>query len=183
MTRDDLDPEPDPSVPPGDGGIAPVRWSVLGLIAAAGGVVALALTLLTELATGTPPQVPWTLPAALALAAGGVAVLAWTTQRRVHVERRWMAASRGIRLLALGRTAVLVGAFAAGFGLVFAALFVSRAAVPVSLVRTLVGAALVVVGIALVVAGRALERACHIPDDDSAPPRAPAGDARGRRLR
>jgi len=166
VTRDDPDPADDLDgldPEPGDGRIQPVRWQVLALIALVGGVASFLLVRLTELARGgIPPELPWTLPMVLAIAAGGVGVLAATTHRRVHVERRWIAAQRGIRLLALGRTAVLAGAFAAGFGLVFAALFVAKAAVTVSLVRTLVGAAVLVVGIGLVVAGRALERACHI---------------------
>lgn len=190
MTRDIDEPDEGPDLVAGPAGrtadgrhIAPVPWGVLGAIAAVGGFAAFATTRVVELVTGTAPELPWSLPVALAVAAGGVAVLAWTTHRRVHVEGRWVAAQRGIRLLALGRTAVLAGAFVAGFGLVFASMFAARSVVEVSLVRTVVGAGLVFAGAGLVFAGRALERACHIPDDGTDPPRAPSGESRDRRLR
>ena len=164
MSRDPEDPEPDEPAEPA-GTIRITSWATIWIAAVLGGLTGWIVTRMATLLRGVPPELPWTLVLLLWVIAGAVAVLAWSTYRRVHTERRWIAASRGIRLLVLGKTATIVGGYGVGFLVVFGALFLDRIQVATSAWRVVLGVGGALGCLAMVFAGRALQRACHLPDE------------------
>lgn len=170
MSRDPEDGHEEPPPDP-EGTIEVTPWPVVGIIGLFGGIAGWITVRAFEAVRDVPPQLPGTLVVVLWAIAVAIAVVARLTHVRVHVEHRWVASRFGLGLLALGKSATVLGASGCGFLVVFAALFVDRIMVPVSAWRVVLGL-LGAAGCALaVVAGRALERACHIPDDSDDPPR------------
>lgn len=173
MSRDPEDGRDDPPPPEPDGTIEVTSWTAVAVMVVFGALGGWITVRAVEAVRGVPPQLPGTLVAVLWAIAAAVAVVARLTHVRVHVEHRWVAARFGIGLLALGKSATVLGALGAGFLVVFAALFVDRIMVPVSAWRVLLGAVGAAGCVVAVFAGRALERACHIPDDPDDPPSRP----------
>lgn len=165
MSRDPEDRE-EPPPPDPEGTIEVTPWPAIGLMAVFGGVAGWITVRAVEAIRDVPPYLPGTLVVVLWAIAAAIAILARVTRVKVHVERRWVASRFGLALLALGKSATVLGALGCDFLLVFAALFLDRVAVPVSAWRVGLGL-LGAIGCAVaVVAGRALERACHVPEDD-----------------
>ncbi|HIT74618.1 MAG TPA: DUF3180 family protein [Candidatus Avipropionibacterium avicola] len=160
--------EPEPEL---TGRISITPWWHIGVAAVAGALVGRIVVLVVTSLTGAAPSLPWTLVLLLWLLVLTVAELARSTRRRVHVERRWVAAHRGIRLLAIGKAAALTGGFVAGALVAFGLGFVDRLHIPALAWRAGLAGLGAVAGVLVAVAGRALQRACHVPEDD---PPAPA---------
>jgi Protein of unknown function (DUF3180) len=114
-----------------------------------------------------PPQVPWTAPIALFLAAGLVGALAYSTHQQIHVRRSYIDPHRAVAFLVLGKASALTGALVAGGYLGFGLMFLSRFDAETPRERVIRSAVSVVGGIALGVAGLLLERACKVPPTDS----------------
>lgn len=159
--------DPEPELTPT---IIVTGWRHIGVAAVVGALVGRTVVLVVTSVTGVPPTLPWTLVAVIWLLVLAVAELARSTRRRVHLERRWVAAHRGVRLLAMGKTAALTGAAGAGALLGFAVGFLGQLHVPLSALRVVLGVVGAVGCALLTLAGRALQRACHIPDDDPPEP-------------
>lgn len=175
MTRsfppDPADPSPPPGGPDGDRERIQVTSATAIAIQAAVGVVAgLIVFRAVEAVAGTPPTLPPTMPLLLAVTAMVVIVLARHTWRKVHRENAWVEASRGLRLLALGKAAVALGAVLGGLQLGILILLVPRLAVEVNGQRALVSGVGAAICVVLVVAGLALQRACRVPDDEADAP-------------
>ena len=123
----------------------------------------------------TPPPVPWTTPAAVAVVAALVGALAYSTHQRIQVRRERVEPQRAVALLVLGKASALGGAVVAGGYAGFALMFLSRFAAEAPRERVITAAVVVVAGIGLTVAGLLLERACRVPggeDDHTEEPEA-----------
>nr|WP_275588434.1 DUF3180 domain-containing protein [Microlunatus panaciterrae] len=112
------------------------------------------------------PQVPWSAPIALLLAAGLVGILAYGTHQRIQVRRSFVEPHRAVSMLVLGKTAALAGALVAGGYLAFGLMFVGRWEADIPRERVIRSAVSVVSGIAMTVAGLLLERACKVPKSE-----------------
>lgn len=160
--------------------ITVTAWHRLGLAALVGALLARTGVLLFIRVVGSPPTLPWGIVVIVWLLTLTVAELARSTRRRIHRDQRWIAAARGIRLLAIGKAAAWTGAVGAGAMVVHALGFVGQLDVPfvdvgdtlshVSARRALVAALTALGCVLLAVAGRILQRACHIPTDPDAEP-------------
>lgn len=155
----------------GEGRLQVTSATAIVVQAAVGVIAGLVVFRAVEAVTGAPPTVPVTMPLLLAVTAVVVIVLARHTWRRVHRDHVWVEASRGIRLLALGKAAVALGAVLGGFQLGTLTLLITRLTVEVNGQRALVSGAGAVICAVLVVAGLALQRACRLPDGDARAPR------------
>ncbi|MGY4718672.1 DUF3180 domain-containing protein [Naumannella cuiyingiana] len=157
-------PEPGPE----GGRLQPTSTRVLIIAAVLGGAGAFALGKLAELITGVPLQLSWAGPVALLAIAGCVAAIAIGAWRRLRTDRRPVEPERAVALLALGKSAALAGALLAGGYLVFALLSLGAIAAPAPRLRVITSLVAVVGGVGIMIAGLVLERACRVPDDDSA---------------
>lgn len=116
-----------------------------------------------------PPQVPWSAPVALVLAAILIGIFAYTTHRRIQVKHHYTEPQRAVTLLLLGKASALVGMLVAGGYLSFALTFVSAIDATNPRERVIRSGIAVIGGIGMTVAGMLLERACKVPDDDEDP--------------
>ena len=154
------EPEPTPSILP-----TPPR--LLAVAALLGGIVGWFLGPVVSGAGRTPMHVPWTAPAALALAALVLAVMARRLWQALQVRSEVINPERGLYSLVLGKSAALVGAAVFGGYLVFGASFLPRLDADAALARVVGSGLAALAGAGLGAAGYALERACRVPDDDS----------------
>ncbi len=113
----------------------------------------------------TPPTVPWTAPAGLALVAGLVGGLAYSTHQRIQVRRERMESQRAVAFLVLGKASALGGAVVAGGYLAYALLFVARLEAAGPRDRVIGAGFAALAGLALMITGLLLERACKVPGD------------------
>ncbi len=157
--------EPDPERRPR---ITITPWHRLGLATLVGGLISRTGVLALTRWVGSPPTLPWSIAVIVWLLTLTVAELARSTRRRIHRDSRWIAASRGMRLLAIGKAAGWTGAVGLGVMVVYALGFVGHLDVPLSARRALIGAVAAVGCGLLAVAGRALQQACRIPGDPDA---------------
>lgn len=118
-----------------------------------------------------PPPVPWTAPLGVLVITGLVGALAYTTHRRVQVERRRIDPQRAVTFLVLGKASALAGALVAGGYLAYAVQFLTRLDALGPRDRVVRSALAVVAGVGLCIAGLLLERACKVPrgEDDDEP--------------
>jgi hypothetical protein len=117
------------------------------------------------------PEVPWSAPIALWLAAAAVGILAYSTYQRIQVRRHFIEPQRAVAYLVLGKASALAGALIAVGYLVFGLFFVSRLDAASPRDRVIHSAVAALAGVAVCIAGLLLERACIIPksgDDDEA---------------
>ena len=110
-----------------------------------------------------PPEVPWTAPIGLILAAALVGALAYLTHQRIQVRRERIEPSRAVAFLVLGKASALAGALVAGGYFGFALMFLGRLDADAPRERVIRSAVAIVAGIALCIAGLLLERACKVP--------------------
>ena len=120
----------------------------------------------SERASGVAPRVEWTSVAALLVIAGVVLVLAYTTYRTVHRDRRRMDPQRAVNFLLLAKASALVGAVVAGGYLGFGLQFVDQMDIDLPRERVIRALCAAVSGVAVVVSGLLLERACRVPRGD-----------------
>jgi len=138
----------------------------VAVVVASGLVVGRLLPPLTVRLDGSSPPVPgWA--AAIVLLCGAIAVgaLAYGTWQNLHRRQRRFAADHAIRLLALAKTAVLVGGVFtggyAGYALAYLGSSTELGELRFWRAGAAAGAALL-----LLIAGLILEWACRLPSDD-----------------
>lgn len=156
----------EPTEPSGEPTILPTPPRLLLVAALFGAVVGWVLGPVIEGMGRTPMHVPWTAPAALALAAVLLAVMARRMWRTVHVRREPVDPQHGLYSLVLGKSSALVGAAVFGGYVVFGASFLPRLDADTALARVIGSALAALAGAAVGAAGYALERACQLPPDD-----------------
>ncbi|HPU12894.1 MAG TPA: DUF3180 domain-containing protein [Aeromicrobium sp.] len=114
---------------------------------------------------GVSPPVPgWTAAVFLACGAFAVGVLAWVTWRNLHKHKRQYSAEHAIRLLALAKSAVLVGGVFAGGYAGYALAFVGATS-DLGQLRLWRSIAAAVAAVLLLLAALALEWSCRLPTD------------------
>ncbi|MEP6665693.1 MAG: DUF3180 domain-containing protein [Nocardioidaceae bacterium] len=151
---------------PPKGTIRPTRFRVLALAFAVGALLGYLFVTLTERVDTAAPQVQWTSVLALVAIAAVVLVMAWSTYRTVHRERRRIDPQRAVSFLLLAKASSLVGALLAGAYLGFALQFVDRMEADLPRERVIRALTAAVTAVVIVVSGLLLERACRIPKDD-----------------
>lgn len=153
--------QPDPP----QGTIGPTRFRVLLLIFVVGALLGYAFANVTQRVDTTAPRVEWTSVLALVAIAAIVLVMAWSTYRTVHRERRRIDPHRAVSFLLLAKASSLVGALIAGGYLGFALEFVDRMEADLPRERVIRSLFAAVTAVVIVVSGLLLERACRIPKD------------------
>jgi hypothetical protein len=99
-----------------------------------------------------------------------VGALAWTTWQALHKKNERMTSDRGVKLLALSRSSLIVGGlFGGGYG-GYALSYVRDLDTPLGSDRVWHAGFAGLAGLLLVVAALLLERACRIPGDDDEDP-------------
>jgi hypothetical protein len=115
---------------------------------------------------GNPPRLGWV--ASLTLLAGAVVVglFAWSTWQTLHRRHERMSSEHGIRMLALAKASVIVGALVGGLYGGYALAFYESLDATLGRERFVRALAAAVASLLLMVAALLLERACRLPDDD-----------------
>ena len=148
----------------GSVGLTPFR--ALMVAALFGGLAGWLLVITADAFNLVPPEVSWSAPIGLILAAALVGALAYITHQRIQVRRERIEPSRAVAFLVLGKASALAGALVAGGYLGFALMFLGRLDAAAPRERVIRSAVAIVAGIALCIAGWRLERACRVPRDD-----------------
>lgn len=114
---------------------------------------------------GDIPVPDWSPALVLAIGAALVAIIAWQTWRTLHKDKKSIASRHAIRVLAIAKSSLIVGAiFAGGYvGFAFAFFGVDTEFGEMRFWR---GLAAGLAGLALVGAALVLEWACQLPEDD-----------------
>ena len=115
---------------------------------------------------GSEVPVPdWTPAVVLVLGGVVVAGIAWQTWRSLHRDKKTIASRHAIRVLAIAKSAIIVGAVFAGgyFGFALAFFGVESELGELRFWRGLVAG---LAGLLLLGAAFALEWTCKLPDDD-----------------
>lgn len=146
-------------------GIRPTRVRVLVVAAAIGAVLTLLVLLGVSSFDLTFPNVPWSTPVLLFVAAAAGVVLARVTFTKNHVLRQPQDPARAVAILAIAKALLIGGSLLAGGYLVFALFSVGRLDAPLPRQRLVLGLVSAVASVAVVVAGWAVERACRTPSD------------------
>jgi predicted lysophospholipase L1 biosynthesis ABC-type transport system permease subunit len=147
------------------GTVGPTRIRSLFGLFIVGGVLGYGFERISVAVNGVAPQVQWSSVVVLLAAAAIVLVLANSTFRTLHRERRVMDVHRAVRFLLLAKASALVGAIVAGAYLGFALHFVDQLDVPLPQTRVIRSVCAAIAAVLLVVGGLLLERACRIPKD------------------
>ncbi|MEV7397628.1 DUF3180 domain-containing protein [Aeromicrobium sp. NPDC092404] len=116
---------------------------------------------------GSVPRLSWAAPLTLVLAAALVGAFAWNTWQALHKKHERMTSDHGIRMLAMAKSSIFVGALVAGVYTGFVLAYVGAMDSPLGKERVLRGGAAALASLALLVAGLLLERACRVPGDDA----------------
>lgn len=119
---------------------------------------------------GNVPRLSWAAPLTLLLGAAIVGTLAWNTWQSLHRKHERMTSDHAIKLLALAKACVVVGALVAGVYGGFALAFTETFDSPLGQERVVRGGAASVASLLLMVAALLLERACRLPGDDDEEP-------------
>jgi hypothetical protein len=150
--------------PTGSVGLTPVRALVVAALF--GGLAGWLLVITANALDLIPPEIGWSAPIGLILAAALVGALAYFTHQRIQVRRERIEPSRAVAFLVLGKACALAGALVAGGYLGFALMFLGRLDADAPRERVIRSSVAIVAGIALCVAGLLLERACKVPRDE-----------------
>lgn len=129
---------------------------------------------------GSPPQVTWGPAIMFFVTALLIGALAWNTWQSLHKKHERMTSDHGVKMLALSRASLIVGALFAGAYGGYAVSYVPDMDTPLGSDRVWHSAFAAVAALLLVVAALLLERACRIPggeDDDPEPDGAAASAA------
>lgn len=143
--------------------VGPTRLRALLALFLVGGVLGYAFVRLSISMNGYAPQIQWTSVIVLAAAAAMVLVLANSTYRTLHRDRRRMDVRRALRFLLLAKASALVGAIIAGGYLGFASHFVDRLDISLYQDQVIRCVSASLCALVLTVGGLFLERACRIP--------------------
>lgn len=135
-------------------------------VAAIGLVIGLLVRPLSERLDANPPRVGWGAAATLLFVAVVVGAVAWSTWQSLHKRRDRMTSDHAVRLLALSRSCVIVGALFGGGYAGFAVTFLGDLDTALGEERAVQGGAAAVAGVLVLVAAYLLERACRLPEDD-----------------
>lgn len=145
------------------GTVQPTRVPYLLLAALIGVLGGLLLAGISKRVNGVAPTVEWTSVIALGAIAGALAVLAHSTHRAVHRDRRRIDPHRAVSYLLLAKSSALAGASVAGGYLGFGLRFVGDMEAELPRERVIRALCAAVAGVAIVITGLLLERACRIP--------------------
>jgi hypothetical protein len=145
--------------------VSPTRIRSLLALFLAGGVLGFAFERIYVAANGVAPQIQWSSVVVLLAAAAIVLIMANSTYRTLHRDRRAVDVHRAVRFLLIAKASALVGAIVAGAYLGFALHFVNQLDVPLPQTRVIRSVCASIAAILLVVGGLLLERACRIPKD------------------
>lgn len=139
-------------------------WFVTGILMV-GLVVGRALPPLVVRMSSEVPVPDWSPAVVLALGSIVVVGIAWQTWRSLHRDKKTIASRHAIRVLAIAKSAIIVGAVFAGgyFGFALAFLGVES---ELGEIRFWRGLAAGIAGLMLLAAALALEWTCKLPDDD-----------------
>lgn len=139
-------------------------WFVTGLLMV-GLVVGRSLPPLLVRMGSAVPVPDWSPAVVLALGGVVVAGIAWQTWRSLHRDKKTIASRHAIRVLAIAKSAIIVGAVFAGgyFGFALAYLGVES---ELGQLRFWRGLAAGVAGLLLLAAALGLEWTCRIPEDE-----------------
>ena len=159
------------SPPPERPSVEPTRIRSLLALFIVGGVLGFAFARITTTMNGSAPIVAWSSVVVLLAAAAIVLIIANSTYRALHRERRLVDVHRAFRYLLLAKASSLVGAIVAGGYLGFALDFVNQLDVNLPEQRVIRSVCAAIAAVVLLVGGLLLERACRIPRDDDPPPR------------
>lgn len=132
----------------------------------AGGIAGWSVAKLAQVFDSTPPQIPWSAPLALVLAAAFVGYLAYLTNQQLQVRRVRIPANRAVAMLVLGKSAAMGGVAVAVGYLGFALNFVARLDVEAPRERVVRSVVAILGGSLLCVGGLLLERSCRVSEDD-----------------
>ena len=152
---------------PEQGTVRPTQLRSLVALFFVGGLLGYSFARISIAIDGVAPQVQWTSVLVLLGVAAMVLVLANSTYRTLHRDRRRMDAHRAVRFLLLAKASALVGAIVSGGYLGFALEFVDQLDVQLPQERVIRSVVAAVAAIVLAVGGLLLERACRVPKDDS----------------
>ncbi len=150
---------------PPQGTIGPTRVSVLLGVLAVSGVLGYAFASISELVSHSAPRVEWVAVAAPWAIAAMLGVLAGSTYKTLHRDRRRLPSRQAVNLLTLAKASALVGAVLAGGYLGFGLNFIDRLDIPLPRDRAVRSLIASVAGLAMVVCALLLERACRVPKD------------------
>lgn len=150
---------------PNRGSVTPTRIAVLIVVFLLAGGLGYAIVPLSDALSGSAPQVQWSSVGALFVIAVVLFLLANSTHRTVHRERRHIDARRAVRLLLLAKASALTGAILAGGYLGFGLQFVNELNIPLPQQRVIRSVCAAIAAVLIVVAGLLLERACRVPKD------------------
>jgi hypothetical protein len=145
---------------------------VIAVVAAAVGAVAV------DLATDRlwrHVDVPWTVPAVLAAAAGAILAAAWPVRQYVRGKRRVIDPLRAANILTLAKACALGGAALAGLYLGIALIAAAQLHSPASWLRLWQDLAAFGAAAGLAAAGRVAEWFCQLPPTDAAAEPSPLG--------
>lgn len=115
---------------------------------------------------GSVPRLSWAASLTLLLGAAIVGSLAWNTWQSLHKKHERMTSDHGIKLLALAKACVVVGALVAGVYGGFALAYIETFDSPLGRERVVRGGAAAIASLLLMTAALLLERACRLPEDD-----------------
>lgn len=150
---------------PDQGTVGPTHVRSLLALFVVGALLGYAFVRISITVHGYAPTIQWTSAVVLLMAAAIVLVLANSTYRTLHRERKRMDAHRAVRFLLLAKASALVGAIVAGGYLGFAINFVNQLDVHLPQERVIRSVSASIAAVVLAVGGLLLERACRIPKD------------------
>lgn len=145
------------------GTVGPTRIAVLFAVFAVGAVLGWVFVAVAERINSVAPRLEWTSVVGLAAIAAIVSVLAYSTYRAVHRERRLIEARRAVNLLLLAKASALTGALLGGAYVGFGLQFLDQLDAALPRDRAIKAGCAAVAAVAMVVAGLLLERACRVP--------------------
>ncbi len=143
-------------------GVTTARQTIVAALA--GALIGYFIVAGIDLADAVVPVVPWSVPAVLAVMAGGGWIYARSLPKRI--EEGEVSGIEGLRALVVAKSMVMTGAVLAGGHTVYVGRFITALPARLPTERVLTGGATVLGALLLTLAGLALERACIVKVDD-----------------
>lgn len=151
---------------PDQGTVGPTPLRALLALFIVGGVLGYAFVRLSISLNGYAPQIQWISVIVLAAAAAMVLIVANSTYRTLHRDRRRMDVKRAFSFLLLAKASARVGALIAGGYLGFASHFVAHLDVVLYRDQVIRCVSASLCAVLLAVGGLLLERACQVPKEE-----------------